>query len=287
MSQQVDTALVQQYDENFRLLSQQKTSRFRGAVLVDSDVVGEKKFYDQIGQTAARIRPSRHADSPMMDTPHARRMVTLTTYDWGDMVDNEDKLRMLGDPQGKYTKAGVSAFNRSIDDVIISAALGTAATGKDGTTSVTLPASQKIAHGGTGLTLTKLISSKVLFDANEVDEDTPLFLSLNSKGLEDLLADTTITSADYNTVRALVKGDIDSFMGYKFVKSQRLTQDATPNRQVIAWAETGVQLSIARDIMVRVAERPDKNFANYLFVAMDIGAVRMEEVQIVEIAIVE
>lgn len=286
MSIQVDTALVNQFSDNVRLLSQQKNSRFRMAVEVDTNVVGEKKFYDQVGVTAARTRPSRHADSPMMDTPHSRRMVTMTTSDWGDMVDTEDKLRMLIDPMGKYVKAAVSAFNRTIDDVTIAAALGTTQTGKAGTSAVVLPASQKIAHGGTGLTLAKIIQTKMKFRANEVDEDEELFFACNAAGMEDMLNDTTITSADFNTIKALMNGEINQFMGFTWIASERLTGTAA-NRQMIAWARSGIQLAIGRDITVRVAERADKSFADYAYVAMDVGAVRMEEVMVVEVSIVE
>jgi hypothetical protein len=61
-------------------------------------VTGKTAFFEQIGSVAARQRTSRHADTPRMDTPHARRRVSLADYDWADLIDQEDKVRMLIDP---------------------------------------------------------------------------------------------------------------------------------------------------------------------------------------------
>ena len=84
MSTQVTTAFSQQFSSNVYLLSQQKGSKLRAGVREES-IVGEKAFFDQIGSVAAVARTSRHADTPLMDTPHSRRMVTQTEYEWADL----------------------------------------------------------------------------------------------------------------------------------------------------------------------------------------------------------
>jgi hypothetical protein len=101
MSIQITTAFVEQYSANVMHLSQQKGSRLRATVSVES-VTGKNAFFEQIGSVAARKRPSRHADTPQMDTPHARRRVSLVDYDWADLIDNEDRVRMLIDPTSPY-----------------------------------------------------------------------------------------------------------------------------------------------------------------------------------------
>ena len=52
-----------------------------------------------------------------------------------EVVDEEDKIRMLISPESPYAQAAVWALGRSKDDVIISAALGNAYSGKEGNTS--------------------------------------------------------------------------------------------------------------------------------------------------------
>ncbi len=141
------------------MLSQQMGSLLRDAVDVES-VNGEKAFFDQVGSTAAVKKTSRHADTPLVETPHTRRMVTMSDYEWADLIDDNDKVRLLIDPTSTYGKAAAAAMGRAMDDEIITAALGTAQTGKDGGTSTALPAGQKIAHGSAGLTVAKLLSDK-------------------------------------------------------------------------------------------------------------------------------
>ncbi len=209
MSTQITTAFVNQFSANVQMLSQQMGSLLRNAVDVET-VNGEKAFFDQVGSAAAVLRTSRHADTPIVDTPHSRRMVTLSDYEYADLIDDQDKVRMLIDPTSTYSPAAAAAMGRAMDDVIISAALGSAKTGKDGSTTTSFLAANQIAVGGTGLTLAKLIQAKEKLDAGDVDPSIPRYIAVSPKQITDLLGDTEVTSADYNTVRALVKGEIDT-----------------------------------------------------------------------------
>ena len=138
-----------------------------------------------------------------MDTPHSRRMVTLSTYEWADLIDDADKVQLLIDPTSSYAKAAAAAMGRSIDDVIISAALGTAYTGKSGSTSTSFASGNKIVHGSAGLTLAKLISAKKILDEGDVDPSLQRYIAVAPEQMEDLLNLSTVTSADYNTVNYL------------------------------------------------------------------------------------
>lgn len=287
MSVEITTAMVEQYGANVQLLSQQKDSRLEKAVRIENGIVGENAFFDQIGQAAAKKRTTRHADTPRMDTPHARRRVSLEPYDYADLLDKPDKVRTLIDPVNGYARAAAAAMNRAKDDVIITAAVGTSYTGQKGSTAVSLPSSQKVVHASAGLTLAKLIDAKALFGENDVDEDIPLHIAVAQKQITNLLNDSTLTSADYNTVKLLVKGEINTFMGFEFHRSQRLGTDSDGNRQVMAWAEDGILLAIGMNVEVDIGPRRDKNNSIQVFYSMDIGATRMEEKKVVEVACVE
>ena len=121
MSFQVTTAMIQQYNANIALVSQQKKSRLEGCVRRER-LTAEFEYFDQIGPTEAQPKNGRHADTPLMSTPHMRRRVSGTPYNWADLVDTTDKLRMLTDPTSVYTMNAVAAFNRAKDSVIINAA---------------------------------------------------------------------------------------------------------------------------------------------------------------------
>ena len=283
MSTNVTTAFVEQYKNNVALLVQQKGSRLRNSVTVDSAVVGKNKFTEQIGATAAVERTSRHGDSPLVDTPHARRRLSLTDYEWGDLVDDADKVRMLIDPTSSYAQSAAFAMGRTIDDVIISALGGTASTGVAGGTSTALPSSQIVTPSPmVNLTLDVLRTINEKFQLNDIDPEEDRYLVTSPKQITKLLADTNMTSADYNTVKALVDGDVDYFMGLKYKISNSLTADGSNVRDCFAWVPSGLELGIGADIKARISERPDKAFSTYVYYSMSIGATRLEEEKVVK-----
>lgn len=283
MSIQITTAFVEQYKSNVFHLAQQKGSRLRDAVRSES-VTGKSHFFERIGSTAALKRTSRHADTPRVDTPHSRRRVTMEDYDWADLIDQEDKVRMLISPQSEYAKAGAYAMGRAMDDAIIAAATGNAYAGVSGGTTVALPSGQKIAVAASGLSVTKLISAKEILDGADVDPDEERYLICSAKQISDLLALTQITSADYNSVKALVQGQIDTFMGFKFIRSERLGLDGSGDRQVLAFTKSAIGLAVGKDMSTKISERADKNYATQVFLSMTIGATRVEDEKVVEIA---
>ena len=293
MSTQVTTAFVQQYAANVMMLAQQKGSKLRDAVRVEN-VTGKQAFFDQIDATAARRRTSRHSDTPRMDTPHKRRRCSLEDFDWADLIDQEDKVRLLIDPTSTYAKAAANAMGRAIDEVIVDAIRGTSFTGETGSTQVTLPAGQKIAVGAAGLTLQKLISAKKLMDSADIDNEGR-YIAVTSEQLEDLLNNTTVTSADFNSVKALVQGELETFLGFNFIRVDGLRIDGTKilpfitgsDRAVVAWQKEQVVLGIGAQPQARITERADKNYATQVFYSMSVGAARMQEVGVVEIACLE
>tara|TARA_R110002012_G_scaffold316677_2_gene531913 strand:- start:1291 stop:2151 length:861 start_codon:yes stop_codon:yes gene_type:complete len=286
MSVQITTAFVEQYKSNVFHLAQQKGSRLRDAVRTET-VTGKSHFFERIGSSAAEKRTSRHSDTPRMDTPHSRRKVSLEDYDWADLIDQEDKVRMLISPQSEYAMAGAWAMGRAMDDAIIAAATGTALGGVSGGDSIALPSAQKVAHGSAGLTLAKLLAAKEILDKNDTDPDEPRFMLVTAGQLADLLGITSVTSADFNSVKALVQGDVDTFLGFKFIRTERLGLDATPNRQVLGFCQSAIGLAVGADIQTKISERADKNYATQVFLSMSIGATRIEDEKMVEIACTE
>jgi len=281
MSTQITTAFVNQFSANVTMLSQQQGSLLRDTV--DSESVnGEKAFFDQIGSAAAALRTTRHADTPLMETPHDRRMVTLNDYEYADLIDDQDRIRMLASPESSYAKAAANALGRAMDDSIIAAFNASAKTGKAGTTSTALPAGNIIAHGSAGLTVAKLITAKKLLDAGSVDPSINRYIVVSPEQIEDLLNTTSVTSADFNTVKALATGTVDSFVGFKFIVSNRLKDDGT-SRQCYAWAEDGMKLAIGKDIKAEITQRPDKSYATQVYYCASFGATRMEEAKVIQV----
>jgi hypothetical protein len=98
-----------------------------------------------------------------------------------------------------------------------------------------------------------------------------------------LMNNTTVTSSDFNTVKALAQGEINTFVGFNFIVSNRLTDDGT-SRQVIAFASDGIKLAMGKEPSAKIDERADKSYATQVYYCQTIGATRMEEEKVVEIA---
>lgn len=284
------TAYIQQYANTIYLLAQQMDTRLRGAIMVDSNWTGSAKFYDQYNQDVAQELATRYADTPTQLPDFRRRMVTPRYFVSSTLEDPKDALQMAIDPKSTMMQAKMAAFNRTTDDIIISAMGGTAYTGQTGTTAVTFPAANQIVYNqfstGNGLTKAKVLSAKRLLDAAEV-ESNDRFFAHTAAGLEDLLNTTEVTSSDYNVVKALVQGELKTWCGFSFLHSERLLTDAAGNRLNYAWQRAAMQLAIQKDIEGRVDERADKNYAWQVYMRMCMGSTRLEEARIVQIACVE
>lgn len=293
MSFQITEAFVEQYESNFHVLGQQMKSRFEPFVVTKSGIVGKSKAAERVGKTEAYDINTRHADTRYVDTPHSRRWLDLADKGWADLVDEMDEIRMLADPKSVYPRLAMAALNRKKDDVIYAAARGSART-NSGTTA--LPSGQKIAAGGTGLTLAKLLSAKELLDTAELVEEgmgesmtgqggmANRVIVCRSQELTDLYGTTEIKSIDYNSVKALAEGQIDTFLGFKFIRSERIYASGGTG-YVLAWTRSAMQLGIGKDIVTSIDKLPTKNMSVQVYARMSLGAVRVEDEGVVEIAV--
>jgi len=309
MSVNVNTAFVQQYSTNIMMLLQQQGSRLRNAVMNYSFVGKAASMAEQFGQVSPVRNQSRHSDTPLISTPQDKRWIYPNDYDWADLIDNQDKLRMLIDPSGPYTMAGVWAMGRAIDDEIISGFLNANNTGENGTVSTsTLYAynsnSQSVpaitgAAAATGLNIAKLrLAKRKLLEADlDVDNDQ-LFCVISAKQHDDLLNEAQAVSLDYNTKPVLVDGKITQFMGFNFIHSERIPGAPNFNSainpaitsadsdgsyvagtrwMVPVFAKSGMALGMWNDVQASVDRRPDKRNSWQVYVTGTFGGARLEE----------
>lgn len=284
MSHNVPVHHVQQYKANVMFLMQQGGSKLRG--LVESlELTGKRGSLDFIGPTSVFRRTGRHQDTRLVNTEHSRRWYDAATFDWADLIDKEDKLRMLYDPQSPYAQNAARAFNRNTDDVIIAGLFADVITGEeaDGTTTWASATTQIITESGSsGMTLTKLNQMREIKEANDDEGDMPWYLAISPKQMTNLLNTTEVKSADYNTVKALVAGTINSFMGFEFVNHNRLLTTSGGKRRCVAWRRDGFGLAVPSDFEVSVDKRPDKNNSTQVFCSMMLGGARTEEKKVIE-----
>jgi hypothetical protein len=291
MSDQIVTAFVKGFNQSIYRLLQQEDSRFSNAVRKETQK-SEQEFFEQIGKIASSPVNTRFADSPVMNTPHDRRVVTLSKFHIGDYFDSFDEMQTVIDPTSDYIQNFRAACNRDRDDVIISSFFGTAYTGKSGTTAVTFPSGQQVAVnlGGPniGLTVRKLREARKLLRKKEVDFDREtVYIAVNAEAVDDLLSETQAVSSDYNAIKPLVDGEISKFMGFTFIPSERLPVDANAYRRLPVWCASSILHTVGIDYTTKITERADKSFHWYGYARWAFGAVRMEEEKVVEIKIDE
>lgn len=294
MSVQITTAFVQQYRANVEHLLQQKGSRLRPFVRVETQNA-EFDFYDRIGATSAQEVTGRHQDTPLINVPHDRRRVSLRDFDWAELIDRPDRIRLLIDPTSPYSQNASMALGRKMDAIVIEAAFGSVSTGKTGSSTVTFPAGQQIAVNyvesgsatNSGLTVGKLRRAKQLLDAAETDPSDPRYIICTAKQINDLLQTTEVTSSDYNSVKALVQGDVNTFMGFEFVRTELVATDANSYRRVICYSKSGMLLAVGQDITVDIGPRRDKRNSTQVYCSASFGSARMEEEKVLEIKCAE
>lgn len=281
----ITQAFVQQFDNTIRLQAQQRNSRFEPRVVNRGNITGESF-------TANRLAPSedtpenttRHGDTIWSDITHSTRVALMRDFYQALPVDRADEPKMMVNPNGDYMQSLLASWNRRKDSIIYQAALGNSQT-KDGSL-IALPSSQKIVAGGTGFTKAKLITSKKIFRANEADSeaDDPqeLYIAYTAEMLEDILSDTTLTSADFMAVKMLQEGNLaGKWMGYQWVPYEKIN-NVGGTFSTVAWASKAIHFGTGF-FEGKAQRRADKKDTLQVSAAGSVGAVRVWEDGVVQI----
>jgi hypothetical protein len=290
---QIPEHYTTQFDQNWRHLVQQKNSRLREYVTLDS-ISGKEKSYNQLSEAAMQLITSRSGETRISDQATAKRWIRPKAYDTAKLFDEFDE-QLLGEvvlPTSPVVQSHAAAYARTADQVIIEALGGSAYTGETGVTPTSLPSGQKVAvnyvetgnAANSGLTIGKLRAAKYILDSSEVDEEEERIIVVSAKQLQDLLRTTEITSADYNSVKALVDGSVNTFMGFKFRKTQLLPlASATDVRSTYVYVKSGIVLA-ERGLKTHMDVRTDLSHSLQIRSVASLGAARLEEKKVVEIA---
>lgn len=294
----VDTAtnvFRSQYGDNLYELVEQKGSRLMTTVMNKPIVSAEDAYFDRIGSATARRKTTRHALSEPSDIPLSRRKMYLLDFYSEAWLDHEDQLRMIVDPKSKFAMRQASALGREIDDRIIAAATGNAtAVDEDyGVSTVALPSGQygnKDTGGAdSGLSVEKLLEARRIYDANDCDEQAIRTCVYGAADKEALLNTTEVGSRDFNSVHALVTGNVDNFAGFRFVMCNRLLGAGTSGdpRLVLTYEQDAIGLAFLQNIMTRMVEDSDRHFMWKVYSKMTAEAIRVEEERVVVIKTVD
>lgn len=298
MADQITTAFVQDYKTTVMMLTQQMGSRLRNLVTFDTYTGKSGKAVEQFGATKAVKRTARHADTPLIDVPQNARWVFPVDYEWADLIDDQDKLRMAIDPTSPIAQSGSMAMGRAMDDEILGAFYGVAKTGENGTTNTSFDTTNQIVGpnvGGTssGLNVAKLREAKRILMSNNVDLNAEeINCVITSKEHDSLLNEIQIVNTDFNDRPVLVDGRVQRFLGINFYHmefSDTASFDNassmlnSTNRYVPIFTPKAMHLGLWNDTEAKMSERADKGYATQVYLRSTVGATRIDEKRIVRV----
>ena len=269
---------AQAYSQNIIQLAQQKYSKLLNTVYVKPNVRGKTFFQDQIGQWSMEVKGSRNTQTPNNDPVLGRRMGIMVDFHDNRLLDRGDELKAISDPRSAYTIAAAQSLGRKIDEQIITAAIGTAYSGETGATSVVTTTTVLLTAAS--MTLARIVAVKQQLDQNDVEMEDRYFV-VTPAALDNLLNQTAATSSDYNSVKALIRGEIDTWMGFKWIASTRLAAVSASTLVGIAYQKYGICLAMADQPLVRTDERPDLSYSWQVYYELNMGATRLEESRVV------
>jgi hypothetical protein len=276
----VEQARVLQFKANVTHLYQQTPAKLRGTFREES-LTGKAHFFERLGTEAAVLKSARHADTVLLDPAHTRRMVVPADYVWNALVDQQDKIRLLIDPNSEYAIAAAAALRRAQDDVYIAAFTADAATGESGGTAVAFgsdSAAGDVDVSAAAVTTVNILAIKKALDNGDVPAEER-YAAVMPSVITQLLANTTApiaASSDYNTIKALVMGELDTWCGFKWITTTRCPLAAGTDFYTFFWQKQAMGAAIAKEIMARLSERADKDYATQSYACMTIGATRIQ-----------
>lgn len=287
----ITTAFKQQFHDGYMDALQQRDSRFQAAVTDRGMIDGSSFTTNNIGLVEAREVTGRYQDKTAQEVAHETRIAYMADYDIGPIVvDAFDLAKLVADPTYKYRDLLISAGNRRKDKTIYRALLdGSLTRTSEGgsVTSTAIPAGQQIAAGGTGFTKAKILQAKALFRINECDEfnDEQLFMAYDGVMLRQILADTTLTSADFMAVRMLQEGKLsDKWLGFNWLPYNALDVPAANTSRTVAWAKSSLQFGTGINVKTDVSENKSKRgHPTEVYGWMSQGATRQDEKKVVQI----
>lgn len=276
--------------------AQQRESRLREYARRDPIAQDARyAYFDVFGKRDPVPKTQVAEPTPNRKSSAGRRRASLTPWHDGEVFDRDEIRKMAKKPQSAFLAASMAGFMRQVDRTILAAAVGTAydltinpndPTDLGSALAVPLPSAQKIVHGSTGLSIAKLRAAKKLMDQNEVEEEGR-WAAVTATQLDNLLGTTEVTSADYNTVKALVRGEIDTFLGWKFRRTELVPSfiDSGPVtiRQCVFGSRDAIGWYGDERPTTEMGPRVDLSFTEQFYLHMNQGAVRLEDYRIIEV----
>lgn len=274
MAINLSTAFVTLFDAEVKQ-AYQGTAKLRPAVRVRSGVEGSTYKFPKIGKGVAQVRIPQSDVTPLNIT-YGQVTATLADYIAAEYSDIFMQAKVNFDERAELVKVVSNAIGRRQDQLILDALNASS-------TSNTVASS--IGGSNTNMNLDKLIAAKKALDANNVPMDNRHII-IHANNLAGMLGETKVTSSDFNTVKALVQGEINTFLGFTFHVLGDRTEGGLPlssgDRTVYAFHRDAIGLAEGIAPKTEINYIPEKT--SFLVASMfSAGAVAIDDEGIVKI----
>jgi hypothetical protein len=205
-----------------------------GAVRARRGVEGSVVKFPKVGRGTATLRVPQTDVTPINAS---FSQVTLTLQDWNaaEYSDIFSQAKVNFDERQELVQVVAAAVGRRQDQMIIDAMVNS---------STGLTVANSIGGSNTNLNMAKLRDAKRLLDKSNVPPEGR-HIVIHANNLANLLSETAVTSSDFNSVKALVQGELNTFLGFTFhVIGDRaeggLPIDGSSDRKVFAFHQQAV-----------------------------------------------
>jgi len=265
------------------LESLQRKGGLMQTVSVESGLNNAKyEFRDRIGSIDLDVKEGRLQSTDWQEISKYRRRISRVEYKKSIILDRNDNLNWVCDPNSSITAELANGAKRAIDDLIVTNMSGTAYTGEEGGTATSFDSSNVVAAGGSGITKAKIIEARKILRNNYVDFSEEMFLVIGPEEEADMFLIDEFVSADYVNNKPTVNGQIGSVYGLNVVINTGLTV-ASSIRTCLVYPKSAFTLLIADEFKTRVDEVQDKEYAPGFFASYAFGGTRMYEGKVAQI----
>ena len=279
MANTIANVYVETFEQNLRHVAQQEVTRLLPWVQVRGEE-SENHNWEKLGSSDASLKTTRLQATPVADTAWGRRVAVSATWDNGESTEQEDPVQMIVDPNSNLTMSLGYSMRRAQDDVIIAAATAAALEG-DGTTTA-VPAGQIVGDYTTPITFDDVTAVQEIFMSHDIDPSIPKVAVVGPTQVRKLMQLTENTSSDYVRVQQLQQyGIAPQWLGFDWICSTRLTVPTTDQLDCLFMTRRAIGMNIPKNITAFVAEDPSISFAWRIYCMSVMGAVRVEDEQLV------
>jgi len=208
MSTNLSPAFVQLFEAEVHQ-AYQAAAVLRGAARMRTGVIGDTVKFPKVGKGQASIRVPQ-TDVVPINAAFSQISVTLSDYVASEYSDIFNQQKVNFDERQELAQVVGNAIGRREDQILIDA-LEAASAGT--TVAKTVVTSGSAASSN--LNVGKIIAAKIGLDAANVPPTDRHFV-VHANNLAGLLSDERAISSDFQTLQALVQGNINQMMGFTF-----------------------------------------------------------------------